>query len=421
MFWKRKKQAGNEHTGWDALLSAQQQTDRYCSDDCVSSKQPNCSSGRNHPRNLSASPKRGAFSSNSRKSADISYASPNFGSTIRFKSTSSVIHPSPAELFCVLLHLYLANWLLCPQRIIANNLMEQDGDTTCRCDEIDDAFGSALTALDQLESLRLYCNLCYDPRTSNRHRSLARLGSRQLKEFVFRCNCVILCKWNSSEIVTQDAINGVEAFSLEWTLRVKVPFHPRILQQNSKILKNITTLNYNRAPHCKALVETRSITRLVVSVAGALAYRPEFDGLHDILSTSGRHLTHFYMGDVGNWLQRSLSLDISPYRTLEVLGVLLVPVWQADAILHAVEVLSPLKLLRTLEFFGQTERSPLPGDVLQTLTERHPQLQKVYLQFSVWRPQSAAVEVVWEREESDWTFRDIETIHWWDIVRKVGH
>lgn len=126
------------------------------------------------------------------------------------------------------------------------------------------------------------------------------------------------------------------------------------------------------------------------------------------------------MGDVGNWLQRSLSLDISPYRTLEVLGVLLVPVWQADVILHAVEVLSPLKLLRTLEFFGQTERSPLPGDVLQTLTERHPQLQKVYLQFSVWRPQSAAVEVVWEREESDWTFRDIETIHWWDIVRKVG-
>lgn len=420
MFWKRKKQAGNEHTV--TIVSPPSNPTVLPDEIILEIFQPLRSEGRfliklsQVCRYFLCITEFWLYNS---IQIDLE-RHPPIPRRALLRLSASLTVPRITRIVTVL-HLYLANWLLCPQRIIANNLMEQDGDTTCRCDEIDDALGSALTALDQLESLRLYCNLCYDPRTSNRHQSLARLSSRQLKEFVFRCNCVILCKWNSSEIVTQDAINEVEAFSLEWTVRVKVPFHPRILQQNSKILKNITTLNYNRAPHCKVLVETRSITRLVVSFAGALAYRPEFDGLHDILSTSGRHLTHFYMGDVGNWLQRSLSLDISPYRTLEVLGVLLVPVWQADVILHAVEVLSPLKLLRTLEFFGQTERSPLPGDVLQTLTERHPQLQKVYLQFSVWRPQSAAVEVVWEREESDWTFRDIETIHWWDIVRKVGH
>ena len=332
------------------------------------------------------------------------------------------------------LHLYLANWLLCPQRIIDEKLMEQGKEKTCRCDEFDDALGRALVALDQLQSLRLYCNLCYDPRTSKRHQHIARLGSRRLKEFVFRCNCVILCKWKSSEIITQEAVNTVEALSLEWSLRVSIPFPPRVLQRTAERLKNIKTLNYNLEPHCKQLLEMRDITRIAASSGGSLELGLKFDVLHDQLSEYGRRLTHFYIGNVGMWLRRPLSLDVKPYENLQVLGVLLLPVWQvcgsrlysaahmrqSDVILQALEILSPLKSLRQLEFLGQVALTPLPVEVPQVLTERHPQLCKIYLQFSIWRPQNRAQEVVWERgEESNWASRNIDTIHRWDLIMEA--
>ncbi|KIM26663.1 hypothetical protein M408DRAFT_25152 [Serendipita vermifera MAFF 305830] len=310
-----------------------------------------------------------------------------------------------------------------------------DRDKSCTCEVYDREVGNFLSALRNLRSLYFRCRLC---RANGRHSYLDTLQTRQLRVFRFSCSCLTSQIGESNEpnptsLLNAPFMQAVTSMALACSNRWLIDDTGTIssVLRNPDVLPSLNTLGYIvssdsgifRFPN--EFLAARPIQRLYYPGPPLLSYEtPPTQQTLECLMTN----------DVMQWLSPIVTKYPDLYANLRCLGTITLLSSKEENILHALEPLSVLKLLHTIELnqfiSGNTKNTgdiwswenkfePFePSDSLvQRLGQQNDSLRRIYHVHRPYWDVQRTDATLWERNHDDmWTRRAIPFMDHWEVV-----
>ncbi|KAG8804037.1 hypothetical protein FRC18_007184 [Serendipita sp. 400] len=325
------------------------------------------------------------------------------------------------------LRIDLAKWLLCPKSIIRRRVEKDKGSKKypCRCASLDAALGKALVALPNLVILHLRCWLCWQDGPpmfrSVRHLYLRNLCTRNLQHFSLQCGCLCKTRTRWDNLLASPCLADIRSLDLQWSYYFPPESPEEFLISHKGVLPRLEAMTYIDDSFSRALLRSRPIKRLANFQYGSRASATR--DLHENLEKSPGELTHLFVEDLRQWLEKSIVVNLEPYRNLQSVGCVAVLLdrakTQEENVLNSMKPLIPLQRLEEIELMYHWEPEPVAAVLCERMCQKHPRLRRIFFSVDLFShsPDYAPKTMTWERDKAGlWKGTRGPLLNWWDYI-----